>query len=185
MDGDQSFGCGIHRRGSSRALSGPKCAHAGIRVFPCHGDGLRGCLCWRLRRRGNPADHRIAISLHSRDAGQWVGGASTTFEDALRDVKRVEIQLARAGMAAQRYQIDDVFIDVLPAGAGIAADGTLMWSRLRTNVAYVVQAALNPTQEWEDVNTFVATARIQTWVDPAPTNDRQKVYRLIIPELQP
>ncbi len=129
--------------------------------------------------------HRIAISLHSRDAGQWVGGTTPAFEDSLRDVQRVEIQLARAGMAAQRYRIDDVFIDVLPAGAGITGDGTLMWSRLRTNVAYVVQAAVDPTQAWEDVDAFVATDRMQAWVDPASTNERQKVYRLMTPELQP
>jgi hypothetical protein len=129
--------------------------------------------------------YRIILSLQSKEAGRWMGGTAAAFAGTLRDVRSLEFQITRAGMTAQRYRLEDVFLDALPAGTDVSADGTVAWSRLRTNQAYVIETAGGPTQEWEAVDGFTATGSTRTWLDPAPTNAQRKIYRLQFPEYQP
>lgn len=123
--------------------------------------------------------YRFAFSLRSKDAGQWVGGTAAAFNDGLLDVKTLEIQLTRAGMAAQRYHIDDVFTDTLPVGA-LAGMKPLRvnWSSLRSTVGYVVEAADDPNSSWNMIDSFVATDSTHTWHDGTVTNVNQRIYRL-------
>ena len=127
--------------------------------------------------------YRLAFSLTSKEAGNWVGGSSPAFNEGLQAVKGLEIQLTRAGMAAQRYYVDDVFVDSLPLGMVDSTGGMqVRWSSLRTNVAYVVEAADDPRAQWDAIDGFVATETTQLWPDLTATNRR--VYRLLFHEIQ-
>ncbi len=130
--------------------------------------------------------YHFAFTLANKDAGKWAGGSTAAFDESLRAVQGLEIQLTRAGMAAQRYYVDDVFVDALPWGSVGTASPTggmpVVWSSLRTNVAYVVQAADQPSSSWHDAGTFVATTSTQSWLDFTATNRR--VYRLLFNENQ-
>lgn len=129
--------------------------------------------------------YRIAFSLQSQAAGRWVGGMEPAFEESLRDVRSLEIQITRAGMTAQRYRLEDVFVDALPAGTEVFGDGAVVWSRLRADQAYVVEAVGDPTQAWEAVEGFAASNSTRIWLDPAPTHAPRRFYRLRFPEYQP
>lgn len=129
--------------------------------------------------------YRIVFSLQSQAAGRWVGGTEPAFAEVLRDVQRLEIQITRAGMTAQRYRLEDVFLDALPAGTEVSADGTVAWSRLRADQAYVVEAAADPTQAWEAVDGFICESPTHLWQDPAPAPAPRRFYRLQCPEYQP
>lgn len=128
--------------------------------------------------------YRFAFSLANKDAGKWVGGSATAFDEGLQAVKSLEIQLTRAGMAAQRYYLDDVFVDGLPFGTLRSTGGVeVLWSSLRTNVAYAVQSADQPSDPWNAAGNFTATGATQAWPDPSATN-RHRVYRLLFNENQ-
>lgn len=129
--------------------------------------------------------YRIVLSVQSKEAGRWVGGTAAAFAETLRDVRSLEIQITRAGMTAQRYRLDDVFLDTLPAGTDVAGDGTVVWSSLRADQAYVVEAAGDPSRGWEAVDGFAATGPTRTWLDPAPIHAQRKIYRLLFPEYSP
>ena len=121
--------------------------------------------------------YHFAFTLANKDAGKWVGGSAQTFDEGLQAVQGLEIQLTRAGMAAQRYYVDDVYVDSLPSGAVDSTGGMpVQWSSLRTNVASVVEAADHPLAPWHALGGFVATATTQSWPDLTATNRR--VYRL-------
>ena len=131
--------------------------------------------------------YRFAFSLASKDAGKWVGGSDIAFAESMLAVQGLEIQLTRAGMAAQRYYVDDVFVDALPWGSVGTASPTgglpVVWSSLRPNVAYVVQTAEQPSNSWNYAGNFVATNTTQAWPDFTATN-HQRVYRLLFNEIQ-
>ena len=132
--------------------------------------------------------YHVAISLRDKDAGRWVGDTAQAFDEGLLDVQRLEIQLTRAGMTAQRYYLDNVFLDALPVGMDLSLSEVgcqVSWSRLRTNVAYVVQSAVDPTANWVPADVFVATGRTHAWLDESATNALRRVYRLVFPQSQP
>lgn len=129
--------------------------------------------------------HRLIISLRSRDAGQWIGGTAQEFEETVRDVQSLEIQITRGDMSSQCYWIDDVFLDALPVGTEVFGDGTVIWAHLRTDVAYIVEAAEESCQEWVAVGGFTAGSTVQSWLDPTATNTSRKVYRLLLLDHQP
>ena len=130
--------------------------------------------------------YRVAFSLRSKEAGSWIGGTAEAFGEGLTDVRSLEIQLTRTGMAAQRYELDDVFVDALPAGACThATNGTqVLWSSLRPNTAYVVEAAATPDMTWEEAGAFTATNTLQVWPDPTANATTTRVYRLLFLEVQ-
>ena len=126
--------------------------------------------------------YRFAFSLADKDAGKWVGGSPLAFEETLRMVERLEIQLTRAGMGAQRYYVDDVFVDGLPVGALGSTGGIhVLWSALRVNTPYLIQSADRPSDTWNARSNFVATNATRFWPDPTATNG-SRVYRLVFGE---
>lgn len=124
--------------------------------------------------------YRLAFSLESKEAGGWTGGGEEAFRADLADVQRIEIQLSRSGMAAQRFQIDDVFVDELPAGLiAPAADGVhILWSALQPGATYAVDVAGQPTKPWIETGLFAATNRVQEWIDPDADSAEGRIYRL-------
>lgn len=129
--------------------------------------------------------YRLAFSLAGKDAGKWVGGTAEAFDQALMDVRGLEIQLTRTGMAVQRYYIDDVFLDSLPVGRpDVAAGVQVVWSSLRSNVAYVVESAETASGPWDSLDSFVATGQSHLWLDETATNVPRRAYRLMFNESQ-
>lgn len=130
--------------------------------------------------------YQFAFSLRSKNAGSWVGGSSSQFDDSLLDVGWLEIQLTRSGMAVQRYYVDDVFVDGLPTGWVLSTTGGMqvLWSSLRTNVAYTVESADEPTTSWDEAGNFVAINETHIWSDVEATNNHRQVYRLRFNESQ-
>lgn len=120
---------------------------------------------------------RVAFSLADKAAGGWVGGTEEAFQTGLTNVQWVEIQVTRAGTAAQRYFLDEVFLDGLPEGTRIRF-GEVSWTPLRTNVAYGVEVAEDPGGAWTEADSFSATNREQVWLDAEATNEERRVYRL-------
>ncbi len=127
--------------------------------------------------------YRLAVTLSDKDAGGWVGGTEEAFQAGLTNVQWVEISITRSGTAAQRYYMDEVFVDGLPEGTRIRF-GEATWSPLRTNVAYAVEAAADPKGPWAEAGSFSATNRAQEWRDEGATNEERRVYRLNFRESQ-
>lgn len=124
--------------------------------------------------------YRFAFPLTSKTSGGWVGGSEESFIAALTNVVGVQVELLRNGTGLQRYYLDDVFLDRLPAGSiDISMETT--WAYLRSNGVYTVYAAPEPGAEWEAIATWSATNRMHSWKDPAATNWAQRVYRLAMP----
>lgn len=130
--------------------------------------------------------YRLAFSLRSKEAGNWIGGTAGAFGEGLAEVRSLEIQLTRTGMAAQRYELDDVFVDALPAGACVHSNnGTqVLWSSLRPDTAYVVEATAAPDMPWEQAGALTATNTLQVWPDSAATGMPTRAYRLRFREVQ-
>lgn len=129
--------------------------------------------------------YKMAFSLAAGAAGQWSGGAADEFADALADVRGLEIHVTRAGMDAQNYFIDDVFLDALPVGNPNTTDGKqVAWSQLRSNVVYVVESAETAAGPWEYLDEFMAVGRSLVWQDGTSSNINRRVYRLLSTESQ-
>ncbi len=124
--------------------------------------------------------YRLAFPLKEEYAGRWIGGGAEAFAAGLADVRSLEIQLTRTGVASQRYEVDDVFVDRLPTGAcAVGTNGAqVLCSALRTNTAYVVEAAGAPDRAWEEAGAFVASQPVQAWMDGGATGRATRVYRL-------
>lgn len=125
--------------------------------------------------------YRLAFALTDKETSGWVGGGSEGFALGLTNVQWIEIQVSRSATNVQRYLVDDVFVDGLPEGVSLAL-GQVVWSTLRTNVGYTVEAAEDPKGTWAEAGSFSATNRTQSWVDPEATNEGRRVYRLYFNE---
>jgi hypothetical protein len=132
--------------------------------------------------------YRFAFSLRSKDAGKWVGSSGVAFTQALLDVKGLEFQITRGGMAAQRYYLDDVFVDELPVGDQLETTNgiAIQWASLRPGVVYAVQKAdHHPSNGWAAAGSFTNTGVVHLWQDVTFSNAARRFYRLGFNEQQP
>lgn len=65
----------------------------------------------------------LAASVESAEAGGWkaLAGSISSFDEALRDVRAVNIRVARSGVATVQYKIDEVFLGLRPAWTAVTA----------------------------------------------------------------
>ena len=130
--------------------------------------------------------YRLAFPMESRAAGRWQGGGEELFALDRADVKSVEIQVSRSGTTAQRYGVDDVFVDVLPTGSigPAASDVHLFWTALQAGTVYAVETAAQPGGPWTETARLAATDRVQEWSDPDASAASNRLYRLRFAECQ-
>jgi hypothetical protein len=127
--------------------------------------------------------YRFAFPVTSVAEGGWVGGSEALFQSVITNVLGVQIELLRNGTEAQRYFVDDVFLDRVPEGFIEATSHVpITWSYLQSNRLYYVQTCAHLTDEWETADSWVATNRTHTWTDAAATNFMQRFYRLSTPQ---
>lgn len=120
--------------------------------------------------------YTLAASLNDAQRGGWtnVAGGLDDFQHALTEVKSVGVRIVRSGQSAQDYLIGEIFLDHLPASAGLAvADGeyAATWQRLRPTVSYVVEGSTNLlASPWVPLAQFAATNESQSLALPATNN---------------
>ncbi|HMP76085.1 MAG TPA: hypothetical protein PKE12_07310 [Kiritimatiellia bacterium] len=125
-------------------------------------------------------------SITDGDGGGWIAveGTIGEFQDALRNVERVSVNIQRAGALAVEHAVDDFFLDRLPrqvdaritsAGAQFSLDA------LQSGALYTLQASASLTGPWQDVQTMAATNRLQHLELPLLPDASVKYYRLLSP----
>lgn len=108
----------------------------------------------------------VAFSLARADLVNWTvfNGSISDFEAARADVKSFKIEITQDSGFEENYQIDDVFVDRLPAALALGAGSNglqVNWQHLRTGFSYRVESATSLTPpNWTSVTSLVATASV-------------------------
>ena len=126
------------------------------------------------------------VSLASTEAGNWTvkRGTREGFAAALADVKSVAIKVRRSGAAATEYELDDLFVDGLPAmvgGTTSAGQMSLAWDALQVGAPYRMERSETLTGPWQDAGAVTPTGRqyqLKISADPAAP---LRFYRLRVP----
>lgn len=126
--------------------------------------------------------HTLSVSLAGRAAGAWQGPEEeAVFAQSLQSVSQVVVRVSRAGVASQRYRIDNVRLGRRPESATIGLSENaifLDWSNLQSNLAYQVQAANTLTGEWTHIGVYIAGEDVDFVVEPVPSTNAVRFYRL-------
>ncbi len=131
--------------------------------------------------------HTLTVSLAGRAAGAWQGPEEeTVFAQSLQIVSQVVVRVSRAGVASQRYRIDNVRLGRRPEPASMdLSESTIIvnWSNLQSNLAYQVQAANTLTGEWTHIGTHMAGEDVDFVVEPVSSTNTVRFYRLLQEEV--
>lgn len=121
--------------------------------------------------------HRLRIPLTSAPDGGWSGNTEV-FSAILTNVTRWEIEITRNTGAAQRYRVDNVFLDSLPVADALTPE-FIRWADLRTQEFYRCEAASDgAVPVWTEVESFLATSRTHQ-IGFSATQDPQ-IFRLLM-----
>ena len=121
--------------------------------------------------------YSLTIPMTSRSAGSWSGTSDeSAFNALLHDIRAISITVRESSVntAPQVYQIDNVFIDILPYTSAFAPGDTnaaVAWDGLRTNVSYAIQGAASLTDAWYTISSLAPTGRaVSVTLPMTPTN---------------
>lgn len=126
------------------------------------------------------------VSLDSAEAGNWSvkRGSRAGFAAALAEVKSVSIKVRRSGATAMEYEVDDLFVDGLPAvvgGSTTAGQMSLAWDALQVGAPYRMERSETLNGPWQDAGSVTPTGRqfqLKISADPAAP---LRFYRLRVP----
>lgn len=120
----------------------------------------------RPRMTAAGTTNNFLVSLAARDAARWSGSPVSEFQNTLTNITRVAIRVTTSGAGAQAYRLDDLFLDLLPAAAALAATSgnttAVTLANLRTGFAYRVQTAADSSAAWTNAAQLTATSRTET-----------------------
>lgn len=129
--------------------------------------------------------YHLAISLHSKAAGQWNSGASEEdYQQALLDVNNVSLLVEGQLPASITCYLDDFFVDRHPEAARLQATtngyGDITWNYIHSNFTYRLEFADSLTGVWSNAAQVTATSTGLT-SNVALTNSATRLYRLLLP----
>jgi hypothetical protein len=126
--------------------------------------------------------YTIMLSLSDAGLGGWTESPSGCFTSVLADVYEIQLYSDQNGINAQRYQIDNFFLDGLPSASFMEKltneNAVITWSGLRSNLVYSMQTAPSVDGDWSNVTTFAATGTAHTLSTPPVTNGPPGYFRL-------
>ncbi len=122
-----------------------------------------------------------SFRLSLADLRSWVGDVQDAAE-ILRNVASLAVDLTRNGEGEETYQLDNIFVDALPAAGDVAGAGptSLRWENLRQGDVYRVEGtvSLDPAA-WETIETLQADAPVH-FTELTDQNEF-RFFRLVIP----